>query len=276
MQTLTDDILLLAIRPNGSLSVWTKLPFAVSGSELVRLAAAGRVDIVEDRIVVLDQGLTGDPLLDAALHSMQRRRYRTKAWVALSRKRLESSYLARLEAFGVVRSEVRRFLIFSVTKWYAVDNARVGAARARLDGIVRSTGPISADQAAFAGLVHAIGLDAVLYPGRAGGPARERLEQVARRDQTESAVRLAARQSDESSATDAPNTPVAFATDAAVHASTHATSHATSHAAAHAATHSAVQAAVDAAVSAAITASVDAAHHSASQHGGSSDGGHHH
>jgi hypothetical protein len=273
MQTLTDDILLLAIRPNGSLSVWTKLPFAVSGSELVRLAAAGRVDIVEDRIVVLDQGFTGDPLLDAALHSMQRRRYRTKAWVALSRKRLESSYLARLEAFGVVRSEVRRFLIFSVTKWYAVDNARVGAARARLDGIVRSTGPISADQAAFAGLVHAIGLDAVLYPGRAGGPARERLKQVARRDQTESAVRLAARQSDGNSAMDAPDT---FATNAAVHASTHATSHATSHAAAHAATHSAVQAAVDAAVSAAITASIDAAHHSASQHGGSSDGGHHH
>src|ERR1700736_6509194 len=70
METLAEDLLLLAVRPNGKLGAAPKLRFGLSGSELVRLAAARRVDIVRGRIVVLDAAPAGDDLLDAALQSM--------------------------------------------------------------------------------------------------------------------------------------------------------------------------------------------------------------
>ena len=44
METLAEDLLLLAVRPNGKLGAAPKLRFGLSGSELVRLAAARRVD----------------------------------------------------------------------------------------------------------------------------------------------------------------------------------------------------------------------------------------
>ena len=44
METLDEDLLLLAVRPNGKLGATAKLRFGLSGSELVRLAAARRVD----------------------------------------------------------------------------------------------------------------------------------------------------------------------------------------------------------------------------------------
>jgi hypothetical protein len=40
METLAEDLLLLAVRPNGKLGAAPKLRFGLSGSELVRLAAA--------------------------------------------------------------------------------------------------------------------------------------------------------------------------------------------------------------------------------------------
>ena len=39
METLAEDLLLLAVRPNGKLGAAPKLRFGLSGSELVRLAA---------------------------------------------------------------------------------------------------------------------------------------------------------------------------------------------------------------------------------------------
>ena len=69
METLGEDLLLLAVRPSGKLGATAKLRFGLSGSKLVRLAAGRRVDIVRGRIVVLDAAPTGDDLLDAALRA---------------------------------------------------------------------------------------------------------------------------------------------------------------------------------------------------------------
>jgi len=70
----------------------------LSGSELVRLAAVGRVDVVRGRIVVLDGAPTGDALLDEALASMTggRRQPTAKAWVA--RQRLDAATSAATRA----------------------------------------------------------------------------------------------------------------------------------------------------------------------------------
>ena len=73
----------MAVNPDGTLVLPVKLRYGLAGSELVRLAAARRVDIVRGRIVIRDSGRTSDPLLDDALASMTSgwREPTAKAWV---------------------------------------------------------------------------------------------------------------------------------------------------------------------------------------------------
>jgi hypothetical protein len=242
VQTLGQDIVLLAIGPDGKLRVAEKLRFAVAGSELVRLAAEHRVDVVDGRIQVLDHTPTGDVLLDAAFSHIQRAKHppRAKSWVAQSRPHLVGAYLEQLIACDVVRADRRRALgIFTTTRWTVIDSARAADAQARLDEVARSSGTADAAQSALGGLVHAIGLDAVIYPrseGEASKNARGRLKEIARRDPVSRAIHTAAVQ-------------------AAVDAS--------------------IDAAVAASIHSAVTASVHAAHH-ASHDGGAAGGGHHH
>ncbi|HTJ69783.1 MAG TPA: GPP34 family phosphoprotein [Actinospica sp.] len=235
MRTLGEDIVLLAIRPDGKLSVHDKLRFALAGSELVRLAAERRVDVVDGRIQVLDPTPTGDVLLDAAFASIQqaKRPPQAKNWVAMLRPHQAGSYLEQLADQGAVDIERRKVLGFLPTfRWTISDPARAAEARARIDAVAHSSGPVDSAQSALGGLVHAIGLDAVLYPRSAGEEsklARERLKQIARRDPTATAVRSAA----ERAAVDAS---IDAAVDASVHAAVSASVHA-AHSAAHSASH---------------------------------------
>ena len=242
VETLGEDLLLLAIRPNGTLGVAQKLRFGLSGSELVRLAAARRVDIERGRIVVLDTAPTGDPLLDAALQSMQggRRPPAAKAWVARQRPGLVERYLDRLAAAGAIRSERRKALGFiPATRWLVLDTARLADVRSRLDAIASgSPGPgspsLSSAQAAFAGLADAIGLAALLYPGFAAAAARKRLKNAAKLDRSAEDVTSAAMDASVRAATDAAvAASIDAATQAAVSAATEAAHHAASHAGSH-------------------------------------------
>lgn len=256
METLGEDIVLLAIKPDGHLAVWDKLRFALAGSELVRLAAARKVDVVDKRIVPVDSGPVGDPFLAAALADIRGSKRPPKAtdWVtSRGRQRLVDEYLAQLTDAGVIRTERRRVLgLFTATRWYVVDRGRQAAARSRLDAIAHDGVPVDSAQVAFGGLVHAIQLDAVLYPGREGRPARKCLEELARRGATASAVRFAA-----------ADVPTHTATDAAIRAATLASTDA--------AIQASIQASIDAAVSASVTATHGASH---ADHGGAV-GGHH-
>lgn len=252
MDELGMDLLLLTARPDGTLALSPKLRFGLSGTELVRLAAARRVDIVRGRIEVLDTAPTGDPLLDEALTSMTggRRGPTAKAWVARDRRGLVERYLARAEAAGTVRAEEGYRLGFiPVTRWLVVDTARAAQARARLEAIATGSGAVGPDQAALAGLAAATGADREVFPGWGGGPARKRLRQAARREPaTAEVTRAAANAADASAA--AANAAARAAMDAAVTAATQA----------------AVSAAVDAATQAALSAAAEAP----------APGGHHH
>lgn len=235
METLGEDILLLAVKPGGTIACADKLKYALSGSELVRLAALGRVDIVDGRIVVRDDAVTGDAELDLALAGLAAggRPPTAKKWVGAPRRHMVTTYAARLTAAGVIRSEKRKVLkVFTVTRWQVLDVSRAAEVRARLDAIARSAAPVgSVDsvEAAFGGLAYAVGLGHVLYPGKGGQPERARLKAIAKREQVAGLVQ---------SAIDA-----------------------------------AVRSATDAAVDAAVHASVQAAHHAASSHGGHDGGG---
>jgi len=263
MDELADDLLLLGARPDGTLTISPKLRFGLSGSELVRLAAARRVDIVRGRIAILGTAPTGDALLDEALASMTggRREPAAKAWVARNRSGLVGRYLARAEAAGIIRAQRRKALGFvPMTRWTVIDTARAVQARARLQAVAASTGNVDPAQAALAGLATAIGVTQFVFPGLAGTAARKRLRQAAKRAPAAAdAARAAA------GAASASEAAQRAATDAATDAATRAAMDA----AVSAATDAAVSAAVDAATQAAVSAATDAAHH------GGAAGGHH-
>src|SRR5262245_39528605 len=181
------------------------------GSELVRLAATGRIDIQDRRIHVLDQAATGDAELDAALGSLVRpgKPAWPTQWVGRPRRGMTEAYLNRLVAGGTLRVE-RRFI---GKRYFITDAARAADARARLDAIALSAGMVDPDPAAFGGLAHAIGLGDLLYRGRAARPMRKRLAEIAKGQWTVAAV---------SQAACAAAVSTALATDAASHAATQA------------------------------------------------------
>ncbi len=237
---LGEDLVLLAISPRtGFVRTSPRIAFALMGSELVRLAASGRVMVQAGRLVVQDGRPTGDAELDAALASIAQARKPPRAndWVAHSRKRISTAYLNRLAAAGCVVHE--RGIM---PRWRITDGGRLAIAQARLDAVARSEVPPDLAHAALGGLVHAVGLDIHLYRGRQNRDARVRLRQLGR-------SRPDARQM--------PADPGQLAAEAGVRAATEA--------AVRAATQAAVQAAVDAAVGA---AAASGAHGGHAAHGG--------
>jgi hypothetical protein len=188
--SLGEDLLLLSIHPQtGKLMTAGRISYGLMGSELVRLAATGRIDIVCDQIVVRNPAATGDAELDAALLSLvgARRPPRPDGWVGLPRRGIRNAYLDRLVSVGLLRVEPSAVL--GTRRYRITAPERVAAARSRLDAIAQSAGPLPVAQTAFGGLACAIDLDNALYPGRAGRPWRARLEQIARGDPAARAAR---------------------------------------------------------------------------------------
>ena len=180
MDTLAADLLLLAINSRtGQVRSPRVVDCALMGSELVRLAAAGRVGITGGRITVLDQRSTGDGELDSAVRSITEARWRPRAggWVGRPRRGIREAYLNRLLRDGAVSTGESSVL--HQPRWRVTDSERLGAARQRLEVIARSQGPVTVEQRAFGGLAHAIGLGKVVYPAWADRAARVRLRNVA-------------------------------------------------------------------------------------------------
>src|SRR6266516_1865034 len=144
MESLGEDLLLLSIRPDrGRIGNADKIDYGLMGAELVRLAALGRVEVADERIAVADAG----------------RPPKATAWVGKPRRGIRGAYLARLTQAGVIQMEPTRFLgIPTGSRLHLIDGARVADARARLDAIALSSGPVDVTQAAYGGLAYATGL----------------------------------------------------------------------------------------------------------------------
>ena len=168
MQALGEDIVLLAITRNGKIAGYEKLRFALAGSQLVRLAAAGRIQIDRDGYVsVLGASPTGDATTDLALSALEDvvGSPRARQWVARQPATLVTKFLNSLAEAGVIQAEDRRvLLLFRTHRWVVLDKARRDDAKKRLDAIAGSRRSITAEEAAFAGLVYAAGLGSSLYP----------------------------------------------------------------------------------------------------------------
>ncbi|HEY8047170.1 MAG TPA: GPP34 family phosphoprotein [Streptosporangiaceae bacterium] len=182
LAALGEDLFLLSIRArDGKLMTRRRIDSALMGSELVRLAAAGRAWISEGRIAVRDRAATGDTELDAALAGLAGAPFppRPETWVGLPRPGIRDAYAARLIAAGVLRLEPGR--LPGTARYHVTDAPRAAAARSRLDAATQAHGgPAGPAPAALAGLGRATGLAGVVYPGRDGQPRRARMAEIAR------------------------------------------------------------------------------------------------
>jgi hypothetical protein len=179
---LGEDLILLSVRPrDGKIMTARRIDYGLMGAELIRLAAAGRIEVAAGRIVVADPAATGDAELDAALLSLAGGRPpRTDVWVGLPRRGIREAYAGRLMSAGALEAQPGGRLL-SPRRYRVAAPERAAGARSRLDAIAQSTGPqATVGQAALGGLASAIGLGTVLYPGRAGRAQRARLGQIAR------------------------------------------------------------------------------------------------
>lgn len=183
MGNVGEDIVLLAVKRNGTVAAYEKLCFALASSELVRLAQTRHIEFDGNgAIVVLDASPTGDVLIDLALARLIARTPRPTAaqWVAGQHPILVNGYLGHLTVAGTIRFEERTILgLLRIQRWIVLDPARVKDAKDRLDAIVSTTGTLSTEQATFAALVHTVGLGSLLYPKRKGRVARGRLAAIA-------------------------------------------------------------------------------------------------
>lgn len=185
MVNVGEDIVLLAVTRKGTIAAYERLCFALAGSELVQLAQSQRIEFdIYGGIDVLDASPTGDALVDVALARLIAREPRPTAaqWVAYQHPVLVNQYLGRLTEAGTIRFEDRTILgLLRIQRWIVLDPARVADAKDRLDAIVATTAAetLTWEQAALAGLVHAVELGKLLYPKREGQAARRRLEAIA-------------------------------------------------------------------------------------------------
>jgi hypothetical protein len=127
LDSLGEDLVLLSVSPDGKVTTAHQIGFGLMGSELVRLAAAGKITIAAGRVDVTDQSPGLDPFLDTALASLDgsRRGVRAKAWVSHPRRGITEAYLERLAAAGILQAERgTRLGIFPVTRWRVTDAGR--------------------------------------------------------------------------------------------------------------------------------------------------------
>jgi hypothetical protein len=160
MMLAEDLLLLLTDDTTGKLLVpGSQLDVALGGAQLVELAVAGRVDVDDrKRLVVPDASPTGEPLLDRALETAQRRAGRKpSAVIGELGKGLRAQLHDRLETAGILRREQGRLLgLFPTTSWPAASARHEAAVRAALVGpLVHGVTP-DPRTASLVALLHAL------------------------------------------------------------------------------------------------------------------------
>jgi hypothetical protein len=174
MDTLGEDLFLLSFQPGkGTLYhlVAPRLNFGLMASELIRLAAAGRVavsndgegtDLGSNKVSVTSEEPTGDPNLNAALATLVAAGgpSNVRQWTRHPRPGIRMAYLDPLVAAGtVVEKKARR----GVAQFAVADEARLSRVRAMLDAVAHSSGPVDVTSAAYVGLAAEMGLAVELY-----------------------------------------------------------------------------------------------------------------
>ncbi|NJC63553.1 GPP34 family phosphoprotein [Planosporangium flavigriseum] len=193
---LAEELLLLAYDDAGSLKIsGQSLDYGLAGALLMELTLAGRVDVADKRVAVIDSRPTGDPVIDGALARIGTERRKPQDWVTRLSKGLRDQYLHRMVDAGVLRRDQHKVLwIFPRTHYPAATGAQAAPeteTRQRLLAAVNGGGPVDPRTAALCSLVRAVRLEAVAFPGLPKRQVRERLRAISDASWPADAVRKA-------------------------------------------------------------------------------------
>jgi hypothetical protein len=192
---LAEEFTLLAYDEHGTpVTDGTHLDNGLGGAVLLDLALAGRVDVVDRRVAVLDPAPTGDPLLDEALALIAAEKGRRPGhWVTKLAKRTRPLVLARLVDQGVLTVQKDRVLgVFPRTKYPAAQGGEPPAeveTRRRLEAAMAGDGPVDPRTAALCALVAATDLDRKVFGGMDRKRVKARLKEVSEGAWAAAAVR---------------------------------------------------------------------------------------
>ncbi|WP_249715077.1 GOLPH3/VPS74 family protein [Rhizomonospora bruguierae] len=195
--TLADELLLISYDDAGVPQAATlPLDYGLAGALLIDLALAGRVDVVDGRVVVTNPAPTGVPLLDSALERVggEGRKRTPQDCVRLLSRGLRERALDRLVEANILRRDQDRVLWIIPRTIYpsttGTEPAAETAARHRLRTAL-DRGTADARTAALAALVRAVGLEKTIAPDRPVRQTRERLGELAQGNWAAEAVRRA-------------------------------------------------------------------------------------
>ena len=183
--SLAEEFTLLAYDDDGTpLTDSTRLNNGLGGALLLELALAGRVDVLDKKVVVLDPSPVGDPLLDDALGRIaaEEKTRRPGHWVSKFAKDTRPRVLDKLVRDGVLTVEKDKVLwVFPRTKYPAVGGAQPAveaAARDRMRAAVLGSGPVEPHTAALCSLVAATELDRKVFAELDRKQVKTRLKEI--------------------------------------------------------------------------------------------------
>ncbi|WP_127505249.1 GOLPH3/VPS74 family protein [Actinoplanes solisilvae] len=182
---LVEEFTLLAYDDDGTpLTDGTHLDHGLGGGLLLELALAGRVDVEDKRVVVVDASPTGDPLVDAALAKIvgEDKARRPGHWVSKFAKETRPMVLARLVDEGILTTEKDKVLwVFPRIKYpaaHGVEPAQEKAARDRMRRAVLDSGAVEPRTAALCALVAATDLDKTVFGDLDRKAVKARLREI--------------------------------------------------------------------------------------------------
>jgi hypothetical protein len=194
--TLAEQLLFLAYDATGRAKAGgsAELDCGLAGAVLAELGLAGRIDVVDGRVRVLDPTPIGEPESDAALVRIagEQKARRPDWWVSKLQSGMRNRLLARLVASGVLRMELREVLrLFPVRRYFVTDSGVRSAALAQLERVVVHGGVPDARTAALASLLNASGLSRRTFSELPRKQLKDRMSQLGEGQWASAAVRKA-------------------------------------------------------------------------------------
>ncbi len=186
----SDQIILIALGEDGVLHRPNdrQLDYAIAGTTLIDLAFQDRIDTDLQRLFIIDQSPTGDPLLDTVLDKINNGPpdQPTSYWISeissyapALRQQLINGLLAR----NLIRKEQgRRLLVFKSERYPPIDPMTTRNLHRRLIDVLLSNEIPTPEEAAVVSLARACSLLELLLPRDSLKRIEPRIEQLAKMD----------------------------------------------------------------------------------------------
>ncbi|MGK9463578.1 GOLPH3/VPS74 family protein [Streptomyces sp. G6] len=165
--TLGEQLLLLSLDDeSGTARETARVAPAIAAAALVELSLAGRVDVTDEKVTVVDATPLGEPALDAALEAVGGGEPGTaKDWI----ERLKTDPVARantgLIVKGLIREERKKVLgLFPVRRYPEADGSVEAAVRRRLEAVVLGGAAPDERTASLVALLHGAKLHRLAFP----------------------------------------------------------------------------------------------------------------